>query len=109
MSSIAAPEWKSILDRIRSMHPALIRGWFSSLKPISLAGGVLRIQAGNLMQVRYLDEECRTAFIEAAQAVLEQLVTATFETNAPDEIADNDGYPDPGAVPLIEQRFRSRR
>ncbi|GJM24489.1 MAG: chromosomal replication initiator protein DnaA [Phycisphaerae bacterium] len=93
MSSIAAPEWKSILDRIRSLHPALIRGWFSSLKPIDLAGGVLRVRAGNLKQVRYLEDECRSVFIEAAQAVMEQLVTTTFETDAPNEIADDEGYP----------------
>lgn len=93
MSTIAALEWKNILDRVRAMHPSLVRGWFSGLKPIDLSGGVLRIRAGNPKQVRYLDDECGSVFAEASQQVLEQLVTTTFETDAPDEIADDDGYP----------------
>jgi len=54
------------------------------LEPVSLFGGVLRVRAQNPSQVHYLEDHCRKAFTEGAQAALGQLVTASFEAPASD-------------------------
>ncbi len=93
MSELAASDWDDIIGYIRVKHPELVRGWFAQLRPTALQGGVLQIHAANLMQVRYLTEHCRSAFAEAAQATLGQLVSASFETDATEELGDSEGYP----------------
>ena len=98
MSAITASEWEDILGQIRVNHGDLARGWFAQLHPVSLQGGILRIQAGNPMQVRYLTDHCRAAFVEAAQTALGKLVTVDFESS--------DGAEEPvaSAVPLSFER-----
>jgi len=78
MSALLPSDWEDIVGHVRVKHPELVRGWFGQLVPDSLVGGVLRIRAQNPMQVRYLEDHCRGAFTEAAQAALGQLVSASF-------------------------------
>ncbi|MCB9850457.1 MAG: chromosomal replication initiator protein DnaA [Phycisphaerales bacterium] len=86
MTALLPSDWADIIGHVRVNHPNIVRGWFSQLEPVTLIGGVLHIRARNPLQVRYLDDHCRIAFTEGAQAALGQLVTASFET---DEAASN--------------------
>ncbi|HRX85545.1 MAG TPA: chromosomal replication initiator protein DnaA [Phycisphaerae bacterium] len=86
MPALQPSVWEDILGHVRVQHPELVRGWFSQLEPRSLYGGILRIRAQNPLQVRYLDDLCRVAFTESAQAALGQLVSAAFES---DEVGGN--------------------
>lgn len=70
--------WDEIIDYLRRYHGWLIRGWFGQLEPLTIRGGVLEIRSANEAQLRYLEETCRTAFTEAAQVVLGQLVAVRF-------------------------------
>ena len=83
MSELSPQDWDDIIGQVRVNHPQLNRGWFTQLDPIGLSGGVLRVRAGNPMQVRYLDRHCRLAFAEAAQTTLGQLITVSFEADDP--------------------------
>jgi chromosomal replication initiator protein len=47
------------------------------------------------MQATYLEDHCRLAFVEAAQATLGQLVTVSFESKAPESAATSLGEPPP--------------
>lgn len=85
MATIRKTIWDDIIGLVRLNHPNLVRGWFAHLKPIDLDGGVLHIRAQNHAQVRYLNEHCRMAFAEGAQAATARLVSVVFETNAPQE------------------------
>ncbi|MHC4094301.1 MAG: DnaA ATPase domain-containing protein, partial [Planctomycetota bacterium] len=87
MAAIKETVWDDILGQVRVNYPDLVRGWFMQLAPTELYAGVLHIGAQNHAQVRYLDEHCRGAFVEAAQAATGRLVTVTFETDAPDDPA----------------------
>ncbi|MFQ5494933.1 MAG: chromosomal replication initiator protein DnaA [Phycisphaerae bacterium] len=71
--------WDDILSQIRLNHPPLIRGWFSELRLAELAGGVVRVRARNRAQKQYLEQHCRLAFSEAAQAATGRLVSVAFE------------------------------
>ena len=84
MPTLAPHDWDDIIGHVRVHHAHLARGWFAQMKPVALFGGVLRIRAGNPMQVAYLEDNCRLAFVEAAQATLGQLVTVAFETKTHD-------------------------
>jgi len=81
MSVLDPQDWDDIIGQVRINHPQLTRAWFSKLEPVGLVGGVLRIKAGNPMQVQYLDQHCRLAFGEAAQTTLGKLITVAFESD----------------------------
>ncbi|MFQ5414383.1 MAG: chromosomal replication initiator protein DnaA [Phycisphaerae bacterium] len=78
-ANTAASIWNDVLNQVRLNQPQLVRGWFSELTPARVENGVLGIQASNLAQSRYLQQHCRRAFAEAAQAATGRLVTVTFE------------------------------
>ncbi len=79
----------SILARLQELNPHLVRNWFSKLKLGPLASGRIEIWGANSAQVHYLEEKCKSAFAEAAQAVTGRLVTVAFKfpENAGDECA----------------------
>ena len=81
MASVKTSEWNDILGHMRITYPELVRGWFAGLEPSGVEQGVLTVRAGNASQVRYLDQECRIPFIEAAQAATGMLVSVQFETD----------------------------
>ena len=59
-------------------RPELVRGWFADLALDGVDNGVLTVRSRNSAQVRYLDQYCRPAFLEAAQAATGRLVTVFF-------------------------------
>ncbi len=83
--TLGASTWNDVVEHMRLRTPELVRGWFAGLKPVDLNGGVLVVMAGNVPQVRYLNEHCRRAFAEAAQAAMGRLITVKFDTAVPNE------------------------
>jgi len=86
--SLSSSAWSDIARHVAIHYPDLHREWFSRLKPQRLTNGVLAIQAENVPQIRYLDEHCRRAFSEAAQAAIGRLISVRFEADAPAEDPD---------------------
>ncbi len=80
--------WTDVLDYVALHYDKLARAWFRQLIPVSLEGGVLTIQALNAPQLRYLNEHCRRAFAEAAQAATDRLVTVRFRCDASEPAPD---------------------
>ncbi|MGN6367669.1 MAG: chromosomal replication initiator protein DnaA [Phycisphaerae bacterium] len=72
--------WKETLEYISRLHSYTVRQWFSELQAIELAGGVLTVRAGTMIQQQYLMGKCREVFNEAVQAVTGNLVTVNFIT-----------------------------
>lgn len=78
--------WDDVIGQVRLTHPSLSRGWFAELEASDLQHGVLEIMAKNSAQARYLDQHCRVAFQEAAQAATGRLVTVRFRAEVlPDQ------------------------
>jgi chromosomal replication initiator protein len=103
MSKVPDNTWKDILGHLQINHPQLMRGWFSTLRPLQVKGGVLEIEAINDAQRRYLEQHCRFALAEAAQAATGRLITVAISipdegevsdppTNPPDELVLNADY-----------------
>lgn len=91
MNAVSTTVWKDIIGQFRVNHPQLVRGWFCDLKPEQMSGGVIRIQAANYAQVRYLEQHCRLALTEAAQASTGRLVSVAFDVD--ETKADSNGRP----------------
>ncbi len=97
MPTVPTAIWNDVLGHIQVNHPQLMRGWFSTLTPQHVSGGVLDILAANDAQRRYLEKHCRFALSEAAQAATDRLITAKISVRSDD---DNDegsveAHPDP--------------
>ncbi len=90
MANIGTTVWGDILGHVRVRSPDVVRGWFAQLEPAKLEGGVLLIKAGNGAQTRYLRENCKRCFVEAAQAATGRLLSVAFESNAPEELSGGD-------------------
>lgn len=89
MPNFSTTIWNDILGHVQINHPQLVRGWFSMLEPQRVSGGVLEIQAANDAQRRYLDERCRFALSEAAQAATGRLITVSVSVRSPDGDKDS--------------------
>ena len=84
-----------MLGQIRLNHPPLVRGWFADLELTGVEGGVVQILTRNRAQSQYLQQHCRQAFSEAAQAATGRLVSVAFE-------ARDDGEEDVSALLFAE-------
>lgn len=105
MQELAEPIWQDILGYLRVHYARLVRGWFESLRPGTLADGQLEVVAANAAQKRYLDQHCLPAFIAAAQAATGHLVTVAFRALA-DEVQLGEDLPaglSGESLPLIEE------
>ena len=78
MGNLSERTWGDILNRIRGQHPELFRSWFNTLEPMDMEAGTIHVRAANGAQHRYLTQECRTAFRQAAQDIINRLVTVSF-------------------------------
>ena len=78
MVSVSDHTWSEILTAIRRDQPELPRPWFQDLKPVGMEHGVILVQAAETDQHVYLERDCQAAFNQAAQAVLERLMTVQF-------------------------------
>ena len=83
MTTASTTVWNDILGQVRLNHPQLVRGWFSDLKLSKLERGVVHILACNQAQSLYLEQHCRLAFFEAAQAATGRLVSVAFDADDP--------------------------
>lgn len=88
MPNASASLWNDVLAQVRLSNPDLVRGWFNDLEFVQVEQGVMRIDARNSAQVRYLDQHCRHAFTEAAQAATGRLVAVTFQAVEEDAVLD---------------------
>ncbi len=70
--------WEEMLVYIQRFQSALVRQWFTELKPVELSAGVLTIRCNTSIQQQYLAIKCREVFNEAAQAVTSKLISVNF-------------------------------
>ncbi len=90
MATNLQTRWDDILAQVRLNQPHLVRGWFTDIELMGVDGGVLVIRARNGAQKRYLQQHCRSAFVEASQAATGRLITVEFEA-----VDDQDDAPAP--------------
>lgn len=103
MTGITKAIWNDLLDDVKHRHPDLVRAWFAELEPLRLERGLLEIRTRNDAQTRYLERQCRSAFVAAAQAVIGRLVSVAFvadttPTTTSDEPGANEVRLNPGFV-----------
>lgn len=79
MTRAVATVWSDITEHVRLNRPQLVRGWFSDLSLGDMDGGVVHVRASNRAQAQYLQQHCRAAFAEAAQAATGRLVSIAFD------------------------------
>ncbi len=79
---MASPEVESIfsdiVERARALDPVNTRAWFDELTAVHLEGGSLRVGCPDEPAVQYLGDNCRQAFMRAAQQVTGHLVAVDF-------------------------------
>lgn len=85
MPTATATVWSDIIGQVRLNHAPLVRGWFEQLELADLDGGVVHIRTCNRAQSQYLQQHCRRAFSEAAQAATGRLVSVAFEAGEEEE------------------------
>ncbi len=68
----------SILEKVKASDPKNCRAWFNQLRLAGFEGGLMRIDCPDKTTARYLEENCKSAFIRAAQSVTGRLVTVEF-------------------------------
>lgn len=81
MGKLSQRAWDDILAHLRLNHQPVVRGWFTDLQPAGIDTGALTIHAANDAQVRYLDRNARSAFVEAAQAATGRLIVVEFHAD----------------------------
>jgi len=97
MSNVSDKQWQDVMALVQERHPQTMRGWFPTLRPVSLDGGVLEIAAANEAQRNYLEEQARPAFAEAAQTVTGRLLSiqitvAVEDADPPGDEASTDSH-----------------
>jgi len=70
--------WREMLAFLRLNHSELVRNWFDELRILGVDRGHLSIEAGGAAQHAYLQNQCREAFTQAAQATTGRLLAVTF-------------------------------
>ncbi len=71
----------SILEKVKAGDPKNSRAWFNQLRLAEFEGGLMRIDCPDKTTAGYLEENCKSAFIRAAQSVTGRLVSVEFVTN----------------------------
>ncbi|MFN0136990.1 MAG: chromosomal replication initiator protein DnaA [Phycisphaerae bacterium] len=74
--------WSALLGAVRADQPGLFRSWFEELPPGVLDAGELHVFVPDAARARYLQEQCRQAFVDAAMALSGHLVTVRFSSPA---------------------------
>lgn len=72
----------SILEKVKASDPQNCRAWFNRLRLADFEGGLMRINCPDKAAAQYLEDNCKTSFIRAAQSVTGRLVTVEFITAA---------------------------
>jgi chromosomal replication initiator protein len=72
----------AILERVRSLDPANARYWFAELSVSRFAGGVLEVCCPNEAAAQFLQDNCKSSFVLAAQQATGHLVSISFRAAA---------------------------
>ncbi len=84
-------DWNQLMEIVQAERPDIYRSWFDSLTPAQPVGGQLEVRVPDPAQAHYLQQQCRSAFIDAAMKVTGHLLSVHF--------APQDG---PSAVDVIQ-------
>jgi len=83
---VAVPEveeiFADILERAKALDPANTRKWFEKLAVLHFDGGSFRIGCPDEATVQFLQDNCKSSFIRAAQQITGHLVTLDFSVDA---------------------------
>ena len=63
-----------VLERAKSLDPVNTRKWFDELSMVRFNGGLLEIGCPDEVTSRFLDDNCRAMFTQAAQQITGHLV-----------------------------------
>jgi chromosomal replication initiator protein len=88
MSQLSDRIWSDILALMRQEKPELVRPWFSTLQPIEISNGVIRIPTRDATQYHYLTQSCQSAITTAAQAATGRLVSVNFNHPPPASVLE---------------------
>jgi chromosomal replication initiator protein len=78
----------SIIERVKSADPQNSRAWFKKLRLAAFEGGLMRIDCPDKTTAVFLEENCKSSFIRAAQTVTGRLVTVEFIVNGKKDPAE---------------------
>jgi chromosomal replication initiator protein len=67
-----------VVERARALDPANARKWFDALKVVHFDGGSIGVGCPDEASVRFLEENCKSSFMRAAQQITGHLVTIDF-------------------------------
>ncbi len=81
-------DWDRLLKTVQTDEPELYRAWFAELKPRMPHGGELEVHVPDSSRAHYLQEQCRSAFVQAAMKSTGHLLTVRFVSGASPEAAD---------------------
>jgi chromosomal replication initiator protein len=70
-----------VLERVKALDPVNTRKWFDELSLVRFNGGLLEIACPDEVTGRFLDNNCRAIFTQAAQQVTGHLVSVKFSLN----------------------------
>lgn len=70
--------WSELMKYLRRAYPDQCRQWFDELTPLGFHSGVMLVRASSDTHRDYLQRTCINAFVDAARAVTELLVSVRF-------------------------------
>jgi len=70
--------WSELMKYLRRAYPDQCRQWFDELTPLGFHAGVMLVRASSDTHRDYLQRTCINAFVDAARAVTELLVSVRF-------------------------------
>ena len=76
-----------ILDRVKTLDPVNTRKWFDDLTVLKFDGGILQIGCPDEASCGFLQDNCLTTCMRAAQQVTGHLVDVKFVVMAPAQIS----------------------
>ena len=76
--STDAFSWNRLLSAVRANSPDLYRTWFDELEPGRLANGELAVVLDDPAKLRFLIDNCKDAFVQAAMALTGRLISVRF-------------------------------
>jgi len=85
MDRLNEAAWADVLRYLRQHHPELQLPGLGQIEPPALEHGQLVVEVADPAVRRYLEDRCRLAFVDAAQAVTGHLVSVRFDQAPPDE------------------------
>jgi len=88
-----AEVFTEILGRARMLDPVNARNWFDKLNILQFEGGMLEINCPDEATVRFLEDNCKSSFTQAAQQITGHLVSIKFSITEGEKITGRFGLP----------------